>query len=107
MATYSQSGTTEVPGDTNAKAVPAVFLSGFTPPAHGRDGVAFTLHALGAGFAAGAVLNYDGVDKATTVNSATDVSASITEVAGNTARAVPVFVKAGNGYSTPAAFSVT
>jgi hypothetical protein len=107
MATYQQGSRNEVPGDTNAKAVPAVFLTGLTPPTHARDGVAFTLHALGVGFAAGAVLNYDGVDKATTVNSATDVSASITEVAGNTARAVPVLVKSGPGYSTPAAFSVT
>jgi hypothetical protein len=107
MATYQQGSTNEVPGDTNAKAVPAVFVTGLNPPTHGRDGVAFTLHALGSGFAAGSVLNYDGVDKATTVNSATDVSASITEVGGNAARAVPVVVKSGNGFATPAAFPVT
>ena len=107
MAIYLQGSTTEVPGDTNAKAVPAVFLAGFNPVTHGRDGVAFTLHALGSNFAAGAILNYDGADKATTVNSAGDVSASITEVAGNAARAVPVFVKSGNGYTTPLSFPVT
>jgi hypothetical protein len=107
MATYQQGSTTEVPGDTNAKAVRAVFVTGFSPASHGRDGVAFPLHALGSGFAAGAILNYGGVDQPTTVNSPTDVSASITEVAGNAARAVPVIVKSGTGYSTPAAFPVT
>src|SRR5262249_52965642 len=107
MATYNQGSTNDVAGESNARAAAAVWLTGFTPASHARDGVAFTLHGLGSGFLAGAVLNYDGVDKATTVVSATDVSASITEVAGNAARNVPVIVKAGNGFSTAQPFPVT
>ena len=107
MATYNQGSTNEVPGDTNAKAAAAVWQTGLNPATHARDGISFQLHVLGAGFAAGAAINFDGVDKATTVNGPTDVSCGILLAAGEQARSAPVFVKSGNGYSTPAPFKVT
>jgi hypothetical protein len=109
MATYNRDGTnTFVAGESNARAATAVYASSLTPASHARDGVAFTLHALGKGFSVGAaVINFDGVDQATTVVSDGDVSASLTLPAGSQARSAPVVVKAGNGFSTPLPFAVT
>jgi hypothetical protein len=107
MATYNQGSSNDVAGESNARAVPAVWATGVNPATHARDGVAFTLHALGSGFAAGSVLNFDGVDKATTVVSPTDVSASITLLGTEAVRTAPVVVKSGNGVSSPVPFSVT
>ena len=106
MPTYTQAGNNEVAGFTNAAAVPAVFLTSLNPASHARDAVAFTLHALGSGFGAGAVINFDGTDRATTVVGPGEVTASIT-LTGGAARLVPVTVKSGNGYSTPRDFAVT
>jgi hypothetical protein len=109
MATYNRDGTTTfVAGESNARAATAVWLASLTPATHARDGVAFTLHALGKGFAVGAaVINFDGADQPTTVVSDGEVTASITLAAGSQARTAPVLVKAGNGFATPIPFAVT
>ena len=107
MPTYTPSGSNDVAGESNARAVAAVFLTGLTPATHARDNTPFTLHALGAGFAAGSVMNVDGVDQATTVVSAGEVTASITLAPALQPHTAPVLVKSGNGYSTPAPFAIT
>jgi hypothetical protein len=107
MATYTQSGSNDVAGESNARAAAAVWLTGLTPATHARDNTPFTLHALGAGFVAGSVMNVDGIDQATTVVSPGEVTASITLAPALQPHAAPVVVKAGNGYSTPAAFAIT
>lgn len=107
MDNWTQSGHTFVAGESSARAVRAVWLTGLTPASHARDNTPFTLHALGSGFVAGAVLNVDGVDYATTVVSDGEVTASVTLAPALQAHVAPVLVKAGNGYSSPASFPIT
>lgn len=107
MATYNQGSNNEVPGDTNAKAVAAVWATSINPTTHARDSVQFTLTVNGAGFIAGSVIEFDGVNKTTTVVSPTQVTCPVTLAGAEAVRSAPVRVKAGNGFSTPVPFAVT
>lgn len=107
MPTYTPGGNDYVAGESNARGVPAVWLTSINPTTHGRDAVQFTLTVDGSGFAAGSVVNFDGNDKTTTVVSPTQVTAPVTLTGGQQPRTAPVVVRSGNGYSSPAPFVVT
>ena len=97
------------PGESNARAVRGGIpppLTTLTPPTVAAGAANFTLHCLGAGFGADAIITMNGVDKATTVVSDTEVTTPV-NMAGVVAGPIPVAVRNGRDISAPLTFTVT
>jgi subtilisin family serine protease len=96
------------PPITIVRGAPTV--TSLSPAAAAAGGAAFTLTVNGSGFATGAIVRWNGADRATTFVSATQLRAAITaaDIAAIGTAQVTVFLPApGGGTSTPVPFTTT
>jgi subtilisin family serine protease len=108
---YLDGGYTRVatsPAITVVPGAPAV--TSLSPTSAAAGGAAFTLTVNGSGFAAGAIVRWNGADRATTFVGATQLRAAITaaDIAAIGTAQVTVFMPPpGSGTSNPLPFTIT
>jgi len=107
MATYNADGTTDfVPGESNARAVTAVWLTSLEPAAAALGDPPFTLHVHGSGFIPDAVIVWNGGDETTTVVSDTELTTEVDMSTATTAMPIPVEVRTADGVSNGLTFTL-
>jgi len=106
MSEYTEAGSDFVAGESNARAVAAVWLTTLTPATARVGDASFTLHCLGDGFGADAVISWNGADEPTTVVSPTEVTTAVNMLTATTPMPIPVLVRSRNGYSESRTFDL-
>lgn len=88
-------GAGQRPAIGNGATVAAPVLTSLNPATAVHGAAAFVLHAIGTGFTQNCVINFNGVDLPTQLNSATDLSAVVDGTLVAAAGTAVAFVKNG------------